>query len=450
VLEALRSTIPGAVWPAIPNAGGGAILSALFQLERSQWLSAEALWQLQRRQLAELLRHAAQTCPFYGSRIGSFVSDLPPQFSPEHFAALPLLTRRDLQLHFSDLASSKVPPQHGKVQSGSTSGSTAEPVRFLSTDLVGFFWQAFNLRDHLWHRRDFSLKLAAIRSGSKPEVMDNWFGEIGDTTLRTGPCVMVPMDASIDSQAQMVEAENPAYLTGHINNLVALLRTIRSKDGRLPALRQIRCIGEAVTEASRDYIAEHWRVPIIDLYSTSEVGYIGLQCPDAKGYHVQSEGVLVEILRDDGTSCRPGETGRVVVTTLHNFALPLIRYVVGDYAEAGDMCECGRGLPVIRRILGRSRNLMKFPDGSTRWPVFGIPKFLSLAPIRQFQFIQRSIDELEIRLAVERPLTADEQTRFGEHILKQLGHPFRLKWVFLQDIPLLKSGKFEDFMRDFD
>jgi phenylacetate-CoA ligase len=139
-----------------------------------------------------------------------------------------------------------------------------------------------------------------------------------------------------------------------------------------------------------------------------------------------------------------------VVTTLHNFAFPLIRYVVGDYAEVGEPCRCGRGLPVLRRILGRTRNLMKLPDGSSRWPVLGTPDFLSIAPIRQFQFVQRSVDELEIRLAVERPLTADEQARFGEHIIKKLGHPFRLRWAFVPEIPFSSSGKFEDFVRDFD
>jgi phenylacetate-CoA ligase len=450
VLETLRSAIPGAIWPAVPTAGGGAILALLLQLEYSQWLAPEQLWPQQRRQLAEVLRHAVETCHFYASRSGRAVAALPPDFSLEQFAALPLLQRREVQLHYSDIVSRRLPARHGQVHSSSTSGSTGEPVRYLSTDLAGFFWQAFNLRDHLWHRRDFSLKLAIIRSGVKAEVMNNWFGEVGETTLHTGSCVVIPMESSIDSQADRVQAEDPAYLTGHVNNLVALLRTVEKKQGRLPGLKQLRCFGEAVTDASRRYVSEHWGVSLVDLYSTREAGYVALQCPDGGDYHVQAEGLLVEILDDDGKPCLPGETGRVVVTTLHNFAFPLIRYVLGDYAEVGEKCRCGRGLPAIRRILGRSRNLMKFPDGTRRSPVFGVSDFLSIAPIRQFHFVQRSIDELEIRLAVERPLTPDEQARFGEHILEQVGHPFRLRWVFVPEIPPLASGKFEDFVRDFD
>jgi phenylacetate-CoA ligase len=450
VLENLRSAIDGVEWPAIPTAGGGAMLAALFQLEQSQWLAPPELWRLQRRQLARVLRHAVQTCPFYAGRSGPDIARLPADFTLEQFASLPLLTRRDVQLHFADIASRSLPPGHGQVHAGSTSGSTGQPVRYQTTDLAAFFWQAFNLRDHLWHRRDFSLKLATIRSGTQAQRLDNWFGDVGDTTLRTGPCVLIPMDVPIEEQARSVMAEDPAYLTGHANNLVALLAAVEKQGGRLPGLKQVRCLGEAVPEEARRYVADHWGVPLVDLYSTRESGYVALQCPDHDHYHLQAESMLVEVIDDAGKPCAPGETGSVVVTPLHNFAFPLIRYALGDIAEVGDPCPCGRGLPVLRRILGRSRNLMKFPDGSSRWPVFGIPGFLSIAPIRQFQFVQRSLEELEIRLAVERPLTPQEQQRFGEHVIAQLRHPFRLNWVFLQEIPRPPSGKFEDFFRDFD
>jgi phenylacetate-CoA ligase len=425
-------------------------LAALFQLERSQWLPAAELWSLQQRQLAALLGHAAATCPFYAESVGRFLSRHPGPFTLEQFASLPLLTRRQLQTEFAGLSSTGVPAQHGTVQKGSSSGSTGEPVTYLSTDLTGFFWQAFNLREHLWHRRDFSLKLAVVRSGGKSDSMANWFGAVGETTLQTGPCVTIPMNTSLDVQAAEVMAENPAYLTGYVNNLVGILKAIQAKGESLPALRQVRTLGEAVTQEARDYVERQWGVPLVDVYSAREAGYIALQCPDAEGYHIQAEGSVVEILDEDGLPCRAGETGQVVVTPLHNFAFPLIRYAVGDHAEVGAPCRCGRGLPVIRRILGRSRNLMKLPDGTTRWPVFDIPKFRSIAPIRQFQFVQRSLEELEIRLAVERPLTEDEQSNFGRHILDRLGYPFRLRWTFLPEISLSRSGKFEDFVRDFD
>jgi phenylacetate-coenzyme A ligase PaaK-like adenylate-forming protein len=96
-----------------------------------------------------------------------------------------------------------------------------------------------------------------------------------------------------------------------------------------------------------------WDVPLTDLYAADEAGCIALQCPDHEHYHVQSESVLVEVLDVEGRACAPGAVGRVVVTTLQNFAMPLVRYDIGDVAEAGDPCPCGRGLPVLRRIARR-------------------------------------------------------------------------------------------------
>ena len=106
------------------------------------------------------------------------------------------------------------------------------------------------------------------------------------------------------------------------------------------------------------------------MYSSQEFGYIALQCPDAHTYHVQSEAVYVEILDGPGGPCRPGEVGRVVISTLHNYATPLLRYEMGDYAETGGDCVCGRTLPVLNRIVGRERNMWIMPNGQRMWPVF--------------------------------------------------------------------------------
>lgn len=419
-------------------------MAVLFQLEQSQWWSPARIWEHQRGQLETLLRHAAGTSPFYLRPISAFL-DRHAGFSPEAFASLPILTRRDLQQHHGQIASRRVPQRHGQVTSVGTSGSTGEPVMFQTTDLVNFFWQAFNLRDHLWHKRDLSRKLATIRVGLKAGVMPNWFGDVGDTTLETGPCVLIPAELPIGEQAESLVAEDPAYITGYTRNLIGILERIHATGGQLPSLQQVRSFGEAVTDEDRRYVRELWRASLVDMYTTREAGYIALQCPDGEGYHIQSEGVYVEVLAADGTPCRPGETGRVVVTPLHNFAFPMIRYDLQDYAEVGDRCSCGRGLPVIRRIYGRSRNLMKLRDGNSRWPALGTPELRQIAPVRQFQVVQQGYDDLDIWICAERELTEDEIHRLGAHFRSYLGHPFRVQWRFVAEIPRNAGLKFEDF-----
>src|SRR3546814_11153852 len=109
-------------------------------------------------------------------------------------------------------------------------------------------------------------------------------------------------------------------------------------------------------------------------------------------YHAQSENVLLEVVDDDGRPCGPGETGRVLITSLHNFATPLIRYELGDYAEVGSPCACGRGLPVIKQVLGRKRNRLILSDGRSGFPYLGDHEEVrAITPqVTEFQYIPAS------------------------------------------------------------
>ena len=189
------------------------------------------------------------------------------------------------------------------------------------------------------------------------------------------------------------------------------------------------------------------------MYSSQEVGYIALECPAGDTYHVQSENVLVEVLDDEGRHCQPGQVGRVVVTALHNFALPLLRYDIGDYAEVGEPCPCGRGLPVLNRIMGRQRNMAILPDGRRRWPSIELAESDNLAefpPIHQFQLVQKSLTAMEMLLVAPRPLSPAEEARLRGWIVAAVGHPFEVVFRYVESIPRSPLGKFEDFRCEVD
>jgi phenylacetate-CoA ligase len=174
------------------------------------------------------------------------------------------------------------------------------------------------------------------------------------------------------------------------------------------------------------------------------MGFIALQCPRHEHYHVQSESVLVEVLDEDGEPVRPGEIGRVVLTSLHNFAMPLIRYAIGDYAEAGAPCPCGRGLPVLKRILGRSRNRVSMPDGRRAWPDVGALR-AAIPGAEQIQVVQQGADAVEVRYARDLALSPEEERESGERIRAALGHPFGLTFTGPAPIPRQPNGKLETF-----
>lgn len=422
------------------------MLALQFQLERSQWLDADRLLELQFRQLDALLRHAFGTVPYYQERWRD-VYDPGRPLTAEKFFRLPLLGRSDLQGNFEALKSLDFPASHGPIAEARSSGSTGTPVRVLKTAPMRRLWQAALLREHAWFRRDLRGKLAVIRHGAKVAEAIHW-GLPAREIAKTGPAAQLPTSQPVDAQLRWLEKQRPDHLLTYPSNLNELLRLSGSLGTRLPGLREVRTLGEVVTPELRDSCRETWGVPIVDAYSAQETGYFALQCPKHDHYHVQSESVMLEVVDAAGRACRPGQVGLVVVTPLHNYAMPLVRYVVGDYAEVGEPCDCGRGLPVLKRIMGRVRNVLITASGERYWPSFGTRKLTRIAPIVQHQFVQKSPDLIEARLVVTTPLALEQEEQLREHILSRLPGGLRLSFLYCKEIPRGANGKFEDFMSE--
>ncbi len=343
-------------WPAIPQPHSAAQLAVLFELNESQWQAPDQIEAWQFRQLEHVVRHAHKEVPFYRKCFDALNLDPRGAISRDQWRVLPLLTRRDLQLSGSELHSRNVPDGHGPVTSAATSGSTNAPVTTLGTSVTEFFWRVLTLREHFWHRRDFSQRFAAIRYSkdqrAQPpdgQVSDNW-GAATAGVIKTGPAFLLDIHSTVEEQASWLLRVDPAYVLGYPSALLGIARLFEQQGHQLQQLREVRTFGEILEPECRAVCQRVFGVKIVDMYSSQEVGYIALQCPEHEHYHVQSENVLVEVVDQAGKPCMTGEVGKVVVTTLHNFAMPLLRYDIGDYAEVGAPCPCGRGLPVLKRI----------------------------------------------------------------------------------------------------
>lgn len=424
------------------------LLAMQFQLAQSQWWDPAALRQQQFRQIGNLLAHAIHTVPFYGEHFRTAGYDHARDgLAPEAWASLPFLKREHIQRYGDALRSRQVSSDHGRVFDYATSGSTGTPIRFCKTEITDFFWRALTLRDHLWHQRDLGGKLAAIRTTVNETEGPGW-GPATDEVFDAGSCATLNIRTDIEAQAKWLERQNPDYLLSHPSNIMALAKRCGEAGIQLPRLRQVRTFGETLMPGLREACLKAWGATLTDVYSAEEVGYIALQCPAHEHYHIQAESLLVEILDEKGKPCSPGEIGRVVITTLHNFAMPLIRYEVGDYAEQGESCPCGRGLAVLKRIMGRQRNMLTMPDGRQHWPSFPAEGWLPIAPVSQFQLVQRDLESIEARFVADRPVTADEKRRLAAMLHEYLRYPFRIDFVQMEQIERKPNCKFEDFISE--
>jgi phenylacetate-CoA ligase len=451
----LKTYSAASAFPIIPPTTESQLLATLYQLELSQWWTPEQLRESQFDQLRLLCTHADKEIPFYRQRFQQAgIGDL-SRLTAEDWQRMPILTRSDFQGKEALISTAKIPAPYQVTGSITTSGSTGQPIRVSTTNLTQFLWNAFTLREHQWHDLDFSQKFAAIRFLNQKEaaypsgaILSDW-GPPTTLLYRTGPCsALDSRTTTLQQQWEWLTREQPAYLLTYPSILNELIKHSVETKQPAPKFRQIRLFGETVDDALLTLCRETWNVPVTDTYSANEAGPIAHQCPEHPHYHVQAENLLVEILNEQGQPCAPGEVGRVVLTTLHNFATPLIRYAIGDYAEAGPACPCGRGLPVIRRILGRVRNILTLPNGEKRWPSLGGGRLTRIAPVTQYQVIQKTLHHIEAHLVVREKVTAEQEKQMCEVFADIFGNCFEFTFFYPDSIERSPTGKFEDFKSD--
>ena len=157
--------------------------------------------------------------------------------------------------------------------------------------------------------------------------------------------------------------------------------------------------------------------------------------------------MIVEVLDEQDQPCEPGEIGRLVITDLLNFATPVIRYDIGDWAEVGDRCSCGRTSPTLRRVMGRQRNLVVKPDGTRYWPLTGFYDFERIAGITQYQVIQHALDDVELRIVSPAELTVEQSDELIRTVQRWLKHDFPMR-ISRQAEPfaVARNGKHEEFI----
>ena len=447
-LATMRGDIAGSVWPPVFSSRTASLAALLHQFDASQWLDSTAIAERQRLQLSQISRHFTAHSSLFADRLAAAGLDPDSLAAPGGLLRLPPLTRQMVQATDPPIHIETVLPGHQPIRTVNTSGSTGEPVIVRRTAVNQLHWLALTLRYHLWAEPDFNGRLAAIRANMKSVGLDKDWGMPPNLFFETGPGLRIDIEADIGNQLDQLLAFQATSVVIYPSNLSALLDEADARGADLSSIRCWRTLGETLSPDLIERVALRGKASVFDCYSSEEMGYLAIMCPSGSGlYHVMSETVIVEVIDNDGRPCAPGASGKVLVTDLHNHVTPMLRYDIGDHAEVGEPCPCGRGLPTIRRILGRTRNMIVKPDGTRHWPLTGYKQFRAIAPIRQYQFLQHEIDRIEVRLVVERPLTGREEDALEEHLHWKLRHPFRLDFVYFEDrLPVGRNGKFEEFL----
>lgn len=442
-------SIHDVVWPRLHPMPNAMLLALLHEFEKTQYMPREQLLAGQLAQLRKLAAHHFMHNKPFAKRMtdaGLSPSDLT---SMDALRRVPVLQRYDIQTASKDWFTEQIPYGHGMAGTTKTSGSSGEPVVVRKTQISALFWGAHAVRDHLWWRRDFAGSLCAIRADIKQTNRHPNWGPPASEIYDTGPAMGMFNGMDIEEQLEIVTEFQPDVLLIYPNNLHGFLDIWLREGYGLTNLKHVKTIGETVHDDLRARTLAVTGLRIEDNYSSNECGTMAIQCPDSGMYHEMSETVIFEIIKADGTPAAPGEEGRVVVTDLHNFATPLIRYQINDWAVQGpdEICSCGRTLPLIQRIIGREHSIMTRPDGSRHWPMFQGMRFAEVAPVRQYQVIQHSRTEVELKVFTDEPITAEQEQGLIKLVQGGLGWPYDMRVTqYRQRLPLTAAGKFQEFI----
>ena len=451
-----RSAVPEIFFPAIYPQATATVMSLFGQLMVSQWWSRARMQAMQFEQLSRLVRHAAKNVPFHAMRLRQAGIDPTQPIDPEAYRRLPVLTRQDVQKHGERLHARRLPEVFGSTSHVASGGSTGMPVRVIKSALDRAIWEAMLLREDAWHfdghRGDccnigptstqFDTVQARTPQGS---VRPDWGAPIG-VLFETGKFYNMDSALPLASQMAFLCQHDPEYLHTMPSVLNLLLHYAEETGMRPQRLRKVWLKSEMITTALRRRCEAVFGASIVANYSSAETGYVALQCTKGDGYHVSDETQLVEILDTDGRPVQEGEVGRVVVTPLHNFAMPLLRYEIGDWAELGGSCSCGRCLTVLNNIVGRIPDDVVYPDGSRRRHSFHHYGLSEVRAVQEFQLVQATLERIELHVVASRALTVAERETLMTLLKGAFSAEFEFEVIQIDRIERTAAGKLRSFV----
>jgi len=399
---------------------------------KSHRLRRSELAELQGRKLRSLAHHACRTVPFYHDAFAEH-NVTPDQIkNVEQLRLLPILTRQDIQDNYPDrmLAS-------GRSTDGTiirrTSGTTGRPLEIVwdneycdaiaALRMVIVQSLGLSLLDKTVEIQYYGPEETGL--GAKPRgsrLRKILAGPVMTSTLSTLRSKKTGFHRSILE----VEKELSRFRPAAINCRPSYLRRLGlhlDREGKKLQVRRILAGGEYLSSSVREELEGFFDSEVFNALGSQELGALGMECGEHSGIHLFSDYFAFEFLRD-GEPASAGEAAELIVTSLHNKMMPLIRYRLGDVVvpESNVDCACGLGLPKLREVRGRPDDGLELPDG-TRIPTGPVVDYIESLGLRDYQLIQTGKDSVLVKLVQEQDtkqtvqkLVSYVQSLFGDGV----------------------------------
>ena len=433
--------VSGCLFPLHERMKGHDSVRRLRALENSQWWSSEQLQVHRLGGLQRLLRHASAQVPYYRELFQNCGFNAERVDTLDALHALPFLTKALIREHRDRL----IAAGSGRLVAMATGGSSGEPLRFLAgsgriSHDVAAKWRATR-----WWGVDIGDPEIVIW-GSPIEIgTQDRLRVLRDRLLRSHLLSAFALnDRTLDRMLHTLRRRRPAMLFGYPSALARLCAHAQRRNQRLDDLdiRVAFVTSELLYAEQRALIAAVLGCPVANGYGGRDSGFLAHECP-AGGMHISAEDIILETVDAAGRPTPPDVAGEIVVTHLASTDFPFIRYRTGDVGVLDDTpCRCGRGLPLLRELQGRSTDFVRASDGT---PMHGLALIYILREIpglKTFKIIQEELQRTRVLLVTEPGFAPDALDIIRKGFQQRLGRDVRIDIELVADIPAERSGKF--------
>ena len=415
------------------------ILNFIRKQKKAAALSEKEVNELSRKKLEALLREALLHVPFYRDLAGEHLEEWLKNPDLQKF---PLMDKQTIRANYEALQHDHI--QQMKAIKSSTSGSTGESFFFmLSKDAqirsdATFFRTYQYLKSSpleaqatLWGARFDNKPAKGLKGIFKSIFKPFYFFSSYDLT-----------DGKMAEMARILKDKKVKVLTSYSSPLEHFAGYVKKNHLSFPDLRGIICSSEQLFPHQRELFEQVFACPVFNRYGSREFGCIAHECEKHDGMHIEADRVWVEILDENLKPCKPGQIGELYLTNLDNYAMPLIRYRIGDMASWSDhKCSCGVHFPLLGSLEGRSFDLVRDSAGhvvsGTFWTL--LTRFVS-EEIQSFQVRQDELEKVDLLLVKAEPLTGEQEALLRQKVAETLPD-LQVNIIYVDHIPLTKSGK---------
>jgi phenylacetate-CoA ligase len=431
----------GALFPLHEMLKGHNSVAVRRRLEESQWWPADRIQAEQARRLRAFLTDIGQRVPYYRNLFARIGFDPGQVQDPSALRQLPTLGKSDIRAHLESMKADG----HGPLSRYNTGGSSGEPLIFYigkdrkSHDVAAKWratrWWGVDIGD-----RELVVWGSPVELGAQDRVR-----QVRDALMRSHllPAFEMSTD-NLDSFVQRIRTARPAMLFGYPSSLTLIAQHAARSGQRLDNLdiRVVFVTSEKLYPEQRHALQSTFGCPVANGYGARDAGFIAHECPHGS-LHLSAEDIIVETLLPDGEPAGPGVPGEITVTHLATADFPMVRYRTGDVGVLGlQGCPCGRGLPVLAEVQGRTTDFVVAADGTVMHGLALIYTLRDLVGIEQFRIEQLNLHQTQVQVVPGPGYDgAAVRGRIGRDFKARLGDAVCVEVMEVDRIPPEKSGK---------